>query len=148
MEINGHKLPAELVALMDTPLWDEYHKMWPLNSPRPYQNPGPFKLDRIDTIQRQTAFMVDLAQSEYADIYGLVYEKNAPEGYLDAVMAVMVSATFDEEALCLDYSRNPAQPSVVVGVWPQKSGYSFWIEVTSTVEQFIALLKAESKSAS
>jgi hypothetical protein len=90
-------------------------------------------------MESNTNQLRQLALNGYSDLMGLCSGnvELLPEGYLDVTKAIVIAATYGDEALCLDYS-NSIEPKIVV---TNNTGSSTrWLLVAENFEKFVEIL--------
>lgn len=99
-------------------------------------------LSFIDLVQMKnnTNQLHQLIVDGYGDVMGLCSNnlELLAKGYLDVTKAVIIAATFGDEALCLDYSSSIIPKIVATGYTGSQAR---WKVVADNLEKFVEILE-------
>lgn len=116
--VNGLKLPARLVELMETGRWKRPTDVTVLAEMTGVDWPESFFFDDVAGMIRETPTKDKfLYQEGLAPLYGLISssDPNAPSDpdLLDIDRAVFIAGNPDEDVIVLDYTQNLDEPKVI-----------------------------------
>lgn len=140
MTVNGLRLPARLIELLEEGRWTRPSDVSVLAQMTGAERPEDFTFYSLDGMIRETAGNVDLWKEGYGQIYGLTSSSTPnqlsnPE-FLDVDRAVLIAGNWNEEIIALDYRENLDEPKVVCGTWPGGRAPGQWKVIATTFNEF------------
>ena len=135
--VNGHILPPRLVHMITAGRWGPSCRAADLST-LPIEDKDDLVLLEVPEMIRNThELRVALARGD-GTLFALREDGPSVPGFLDVNQAVVIAATYGQEALALDYSVGE-QPRVVATHY-EPEGVS-WVEVASSFDDLLSTLK-------
>ena len=138
MIVNGLKLPAYLINLVESGHWPPQGSG--LADVTPIKHPEDLEFYTVDKMELATVGMMLVVQTSYADLYGIAQPESPDPRRIPVDRAVFMAGEWSEEVICLDYCENLDEPKVVLGHVPVDETESRWQVIAETFEEFAALL--------
>jgi hypothetical protein len=140
MMVNGLKLPALLIELLETGRWQCPADASVLAAMTGAERPEEFAFDPLDSMIRETAGSVYLYNNGFEHIYNLTSSNASdrlsnPEALI-VERSIVIAGNWAEETICLDYRDSLDEPSVVCGIWPDNRGRCYWKIIAPTFAAF------------
>jgi hypothetical protein len=135
--VNGHALPLKLVRMTDTGQWGPSNRKADLSA-LPIEDKDDLILLSVPEMIRNTdELRAALARGDDR-LFALIEDGEPVPGFLNVNQAVVIAATYGQEALVLDYSQGDV--SRVVATRYESSGVQ-WVEVARSFDDLADLLK-------
>jgi hypothetical protein len=135
--VNGHVLPHQLVRLTAAGQWGPSCPAADLSRLPIEDKDDLVFLDVREMIRNTHELRAALARGEGA-LLALIEGGTPVPGYLDVNQAVVIAATYGQEALALDYSVGESPRIVATCYRPDGTR---WIEVARSFDDLLDLLK-------
>ena len=140
MIVNGLKIPARLIELIESGRWKCPDDVSVLTEMSGAGYPEGFRFASLDGLIRATAANIELRKRPYGHLYGLTSsnDPNAPRDsdLLDVDRAVLIAGNYDEEVIALDYRENLDEPKVVANTPFPHQGPARWRVIALTFDEF------------
>jgi len=138
VEVNGLNLPEPLLTLMRAGGWKRPRNTQPIADLTGIKDPARLEFLTLRRMIAETNSVMNLYSEGHAATYGLTYtgRENEQGRVLDVNRMVVLAVNDDEEGICLDYRTNPAEPSVIAGIW-QGQGANEHVEWKTAAADFV-----------
>jgi hypothetical protein len=135
--VNGHYLPSLLIRMMASGQWGPSNREVDFSS-LPIQDKHDLALLDISEMIRNTEELRAQLDGGEGQLFGLINGGEPLPGLLDVNHAVVIAATYGQEALALDYSLSEEPRVVATHDEPARVR---WVEVARNFEELVSILK-------